>query len=130
MPASRTFDFSVSTLIRDSKRLLGALCDPATGPPVAKRLKVKNPVAGQPDVEFDPGFDAQIKLVEKCGNDQSTAVGGIGEMTVEQAAAFTELERLMAGARRSATLAFPANDVRRHSEFQVGNRTPQDLASF
>lgn len=81
MPANRTFDFPVSTLIRDSKRLLGALRDTVTGPPVAKRLKVKNPTPGQPDLEFDPGFDARIKLVEKGGTDQSTAVGGIGEMT-------------------------------------------------
>lgn len=35
----------------------------------------------------------------------------------------------MAGARRSAGLAFAKNDVRLRNEFQVGIREPQDLAS-
>ena len=108
MPTPRTFDFPVSTLVRDSKRLLGALGDPTVGPPVATRLKKKNPDAAKPALEFAPGFEAQIARVEKGGTDQSTAIGGIGELTQEQAAAFTELERLMAGARRSASLTAAA----------------------
>ena len=129
MPAQRTFDFPVSTLIRDAKRLLGALGDPTIGQPVAKRLQKKNPDPAGPAIEFAPDFDTQIARVEKGGTDQSTAIGGIGEMTQEQAEAFTELERLMAGARRSATLAFPKNDTRLRGEFQVGVHDPQDFAS-
>jgi hypothetical protein len=129
MPANRKFDFPVSTLIRDAKRLLGALVDPVTGPAVARRLLVRTSDSALPGTPFAIGFEAQIKLVEKGGADQSGAFGGIGQMTEEQAAAFTELERLMAGARRSAALAFPSNDARLHSEFQVGIHEPQDFAS-
>ncbi len=50
-------------------------------------------------------------------------------MTQEQVEAFAEIERLLSGARRSATLAFPKNDARLHSEFQVGIREPSDFPS-
>ncbi|MEO5713553.1 MAG: hypothetical protein ABIT37_08685 [Luteolibacter sp.] len=129
MPANRTFDFPVSTLIRDSKRLHAALVDTTTGPAVARRLAKKNTVAGQPDIVFAPLFEAQIQLVENGGIAQSTAVGEIGQMTQEQFDAFTELERLLSGARRSAHLAFPNNDARLHSEFQVGIHEPSDFPS-
>jgi len=39
------------------------------------------------------------------------------------------MERLLSGARRSANLAFPDNDVRLRSEFQVGIHEPADFAS-
>jgi hypothetical protein len=129
MPAHRSFDFSVSILIRDAKRLHSALVDPATGPAVARRLAKKNPVANQPDLVFAPLLEAQIQLVENGGIAQSTAFGTIGEMTQEQVEAFSELERLLSGARRSATLAFPKNDTRLHGEFQVGIHEPADFAS-
>ena len=129
MPANRTFDFPISTLLRDSKRLHAALVDATTGPAVARRLAKKNPVAGQPDIVFAPRFAAQIQLVENGGIAQSTAVGSIGQMTQEQVEAFAELERLLSGARRSATLAFPKNDARLHSEFQVGIHEPSDFPS-
>ena len=129
MPASRVFDFPISALIRDARRLLGAVLDPTVGSAVARRLAKKAADPTQPATQFAPGFEAQINLVGKGGTNQSTAIGTIGELTQEQAEAFSELERLMAGARRSATLAFPKNDARLHSEFQVGNRDPQDLAS-
>lgn len=38
-------------------------------------------------------------------------------------------KRLLSGARRSATLAFPKNDARLHSEFQLGIHEPADFAS-
>jgi hypothetical protein len=129
MPANRTFDFPISTLIRDAKRLHGALIDTVTGPAVARRLAKKNPVAGQPDIVFAPRFDAQIKLVENGGIAQSGAIGEIGEMTQEQIAAFAEMERLLSAARRSAGLAFPKSDVRLRNEFQVGIHEPSDFAS-
>jgi len=97
MPTSRVFEFPVSTLLRDAKRLFAALVDAVTGPAVARRLAKKNPVAGQPATEFAPLLDAQIKLVENGGIAQSTAIGEVGEMTQEQVDAFTELERLLSG---------------------------------
>ena len=129
MPANRTFDFPVSTLLRDSKRLHAALVDAATGPAVARRLAKKNPTAGQPDTVFAPLFEAQIQLVESGGIAQSGAFGEIGQMTQEQIEAFTELEHLLSGARRSATLAFAKNDARLHSEFQVGIHEPANFSS-
>ena len=50
-------------------------------------------------------------------------------MTQEQIEAFAEFERLISGARRSANLAFPDNDVRLRSEFQVGIHEPADFPS-
>ena len=43
--------------------------------------------------------------------------------------AFTEMERLTSGARRSAGLAFPKNDARLRAEFQVGVNDAQDFDS-
>jgi hypothetical protein len=129
MPANRSFDFSISTLLRDSRLLHAALVDSTVGPAVARRLAKKNPAAGQPDTVFAPLFEAQIQLVESGGIAQSGAFGEIGQMTQEQIEAFAELERLLSGARRSATLAFPKNDARLHSEFQVGIHEPADFSS-
>jgi hypothetical protein len=129
MSTPRKFDFPISTLVRDSKLLHAALVDATVGPAVARRLAKKNPVAGQPDIVFAPRFEAQITLVENGGIAQSGAIGSIGQMTQEQIEAFAELERLISGARRSAVLAFPKNDARLHSEFQVGIHEPSDFAS-
>ena len=126
MSDQRDFDFPISTLTRDAKLLLGALRDPVVGPTVAARLKKKDPAA----LPFDQALEKQIGFVEKGGTDQSGALGGIGTLTTEQAAAYTEMERLLSGARRSAGLAFPGNTVVLHSEFQVGTgNDPQDLGS-
>ena len=60
---------------------------------------------------------------------QSGKTGEAGELTEEQQADFADVERLSAGARRSARLAFAGQAVILHSEFQVGINDPQDLAS-
>jgi hypothetical protein len=123
MSTARTFNFPISTLIRDAKLLLAALRDAIAGTPVLARLTTeKNP---QPDA----ALAAQIDLVETGGATQSGAIGDLSNLTQAQARAFTELERLMAAARRSGTLAFPHDDARLHSEFQVGSHEPADLAS-
>lgn len=125
MPATtvRTFNFPISTLLRDAKRLLGALLDATVGPAVLARLTTTaNP-------HPDAALEAQIALVEKGGTDQSGASGDVVALTQAQAQAFTELERLASAGRRSGALAFPAGDPRLRSEFQVGIRGPQDLAS-
>ncbi len=115
----RHFNFPISTLIRDVRRLLGALRDPSVGAAVAKRLKTG----------FDAAFENQTGLLEKGGGDQSAAAGALGRLTQEQAGALTELERLVSAARRTATLLFPKGDPRLHAEFKVGINEPQDLAS-
>jgi hypothetical protein len=53
----------------------------------------------------------------------------MAELTQEQIEAFAELDRLLSGARRSATLSFPKNDARLHSEFHVASHTPSDFPS-
>lgn len=118
MSHQRIFGFPVAGLIGAAGRLLGAVRDTVAGPAVVKRLK-----AG-----FDAGFDAQIKLVEKGGGDQSTAGGEMIQLTQEQALAYTEMERLMSDARHSASLAFVKGDPRLHIEFSVGAQDqPHDL---
>ncbi|MGL4399614.1 MAG: hypothetical protein ACRCXD_07075, partial [Luteolibacter sp.] len=129
MPANRSFSFPISVLTRDAKLLHGALVDTVIGPAVARRLSKKNPVEGQPDIVFAPRFEAAIRLVENGGIAQSSAVGDVGQLTQEQIEAFAEMERLISGARRSANLAFPGNDVRLRSEFQVGIHEPADFPS-
>ena len=99
--------------------MLGALTDAALGPAVARRL----------DATFAKFFGDQITLVGEGGSSQSTAAGLLGQLTKEQTNAILEMERLLSGARRSATLAFPKGDVRSHAEFQVGVNEPQDLGS-
>lgn len=119
MSASRTFNFPINTLIREAKRLLGALRDTVVGPPVTGRL-----AAG-----FADGLEAQIALVEKRTTDQSGTAGTVGTLTQDQTTSYNAMVRLMAAARRSATLAFPQATTLLHSEFQVGVHDPKDLAS-
>jgi hypothetical protein len=75
MSASLTFNFPISTLIRDSKLLHAALIDATIGPALARRLSKKNSDPALPDIVFAQIFDAQIQLVEN---------GSIGQMTQEQ----------------------------------------------
>src|SRR5260221_920169 len=119
MAAQRNFDFPISTLLRDAKGLHGALTDAGVGRAVARRLAAT----------FAGTFNDQIDLVENGGLSQSTAKGKLGELTKEQTNAITEMERLLSGARRSATLAFPKGDVRLRAEFQVRVNEPQDFGS-
>ena len=118
MTHQRTFNFPVALLIGQASRLLAALRDSLAGPAVLKRLK-----AG-----FDAGLDTQIQLVQKGGTDQKTAGGVLAGLTQEEAEAYTEMERLMSDARRSAALVFSTGDPRLHLEFTVGVADqPHDL---
>jgi len=118
--SDRNFTFPISTLIRDSKRLGGALVDPVIGPPVLRRLATN----------YLKSLTDQITLVERGGSSQSTAIGALGGLTEEQTLAYTEMERLLSGARRSATLFLPKGDPRLHAEFKVGTEDEaQDLGS-
>jgi hypothetical protein len=61
--------------------------------------------------------------------DQTGKTSEAGGTTQQQTAAFDEVERLTSGARRSARLAFPGEDVKLRSEFQVGIDSPKTLAA-
>ncbi|HEY5234224.1 MAG TPA: hypothetical protein VIK35_11885 [Verrucomicrobiae bacterium] len=102
--SQRNFNFPVALLLGQSRRLLGSLRDATDGPAVQKRLKTG----------FDAALETQIATVEQGGTDQKTAGGGMVGLTKEQAAAYTEMERLMGGARHSASLAFAKGDPRLH----------------
>ncbi len=115
----RAFRSHPGTLPRVALRLLGALNDPAIGPPVAANLPAT----------FVADFTAQIAAVEKHGNDQSGAFGNLHTLTRAQAAARAEVFRLAVLARRAGRHAFPGQDPLLHSEFQVGVHAPVDLAS-
>jgi hypothetical protein len=60
---------------------------------------------------------------------QGGKTGDVGDLTAEQRFAFNEVERLTAGARRTARQAFPGEDVKLRSEFQIGVNEPNDLGS-
>lgn len=115
--SKRNFKFSDATLVRQAGRLSGALADPTVGPPVVARLPVT--------------FVAALNtLLAKVGGEPATKAGQVGTtgtLTLAQNAAFTDMLRLMSGARRSAGLAFRGNNVVLHQEFQVGVHEPQGL---
>ena len=116
----RSFGFSFGTLQRDAQRLLEALQDHTLGAPVVTRLPAT----------FVADFTAQIALAAKLGTDKSGAVGTLGALTNAQARALADFIRLASVARRAATLAFPGQDTLLRSEFLVGVKHPQDLASI
>jgi hypothetical protein len=60
---------------------------------------------------------------------QQSSVAGVGSLTKAQNAKLAVLEDLMNRVRRSAKLAFKNEDVKLHSEFQVGVNKPSDLGS-
>ena len=76
--------------------------------------------------------EESIRLVGRGrvrSNNLSGAIAQVGQTTQEQIKAFAEMKRLLSGARRSATLAFPDSGVRLRSEFQVDIHEPADFAS-
>lgn len=61
---------------------------------------------------------------------QKTAKSNVGDLTKEQNDALDVLRELMGGARESAKLAFPGQDVKLKNEFQIGNHTDQSLGGI
>ncbi|MGI8436874.1 MAG: hypothetical protein ACR2NX_08210 [Chthoniobacterales bacterium] len=118
-PPKRSFHFPSATLYRQAGRLKDALNDGAVGPPVLARLPAN----------FLPDFAALSTQVGNTPALRASQKGNTGTMTIEQDAAYLEMQRLMSAARRSASLAFPGNDVVLHEEFKVGEHTPQTLAA-
>jgi len=115
----RGFSFSFGTLQRDAQRLLGALNDSTIGAPVVTKLPAT----------FVADFTAQIALAAKLDTDQSGVIGTLATLTRAQAQALADFVRLASIARRTAKLAFPGQDTLLSSEFKVGIKDPQDLAS-
>ena len=58
----------------------------------------------------------------------SSQTGDVSGLTLDHAANLKEMERLVAGARRSAKRAFPGQDTVLHAEFQVGNFESKSFA--
>lgn len=117
--SARSFNFPVSILIRDAQLMAGALRDDIGGP-VVKRLPTT----------FVDKFATQINQVSTGSTGQKAAAGNTGQLTQAQNSGATEVKRLTAGARNTAKLAFPDNDVVLRQEFQVGNSDPADLATL
>jgi hypothetical protein len=119
MSTRRKFTFPLATLTRAAGLLKSALADPAYTAPMAARLG-----AG-----FAADFEGKITAVTGKGTAQSGQTGTVADLTKEQREQFEEMERLTAGARRTARLAFPGDTTRLREEFQVGIDEPKTLAA-
>jgi len=114
---SRSFGFSIGTLLSDAQRLLGALKDDTIGSPVLVHVSPT----------FVADFEDQIALVTKLSADQSGAIGTVGTLVLSQAEALADYVRLAVVARRAARLAFPGQATLLRADFQVGARGSQDI---
>ena len=122
--ATRKFSFPLSVLLGSSRRLYDALTDPDYATAMAERL---NGPTDMPTDNFATRFEAKIAAFSTGQSTQNAQTGAAGTLTKEQKADLLEMERLVAGARRSARLAFPDDPVKLHSEFQVGITDPATL---
>lgn len=103
-----------------------ALVDPAHFAAMSERLNATGDTA---ENNYATRFAAKLNTVNASAATHKAKTGEAGTLTVAQEDAFQELERLIGGARRSARLAFPGDDVKLHSEFQVGIEQPKSLAA-
>lgn len=126
MSDRRKFTFPLSTLLRAAGGLGSALADTDYAAAMVARL---DDPAATPPIVFASDFAAAIAAVETEVGNQGGKTGDAGDLTTDQGTAFAEVERLVAGARRTARQAFPGDDVKLRSEFQVGINEPKDLAS-
>ncbi len=126
MHTKRKFHFPLSTLLHAATGLANALSDTDYAADMAARL---DDPAATPPLVFATDLVATIAAVQTEIQKQSGKTGDTGDLTEDQAAAFAEIERLTAAARRTARLAFPGDDVKLHAEFQVGHHDKHDLAA-
>jgi len=113
------FNCALGMLIHAAERLESALNDPAYAPAMAERL-------GE---GFAAAFAEKIAAVPQAKHQQVGQITKISDLTDEQEAAFDEVERLTAGVRRTAKLAFPGDTTRLREEFQVGIDNSKSLAA-
>ncbi len=126
MSDTRKFRFALSTLLHAADSLSDAIGD--TDYATAMVARLDDPGETPPYI-FRTVFETAIADVRAEVQKQGGKTGDAGDLTSDQKAAFAEVERLAAAARRSARLAFPGDGVKLRSEFQVGIDEPQDLAS-
>ena len=119
MSTRRKFAFPLATLTRVAGLLKVALADPDYTATMTLRL----------GADFATELGKKITAVTGKGTAQSGQTGAVAELTKEQQTHFDEMERLTAGARRSARLAFPGDTTRLREEFQVGIVEPKTLAA-
>lgn len=124
--STRKFRCKLSTLLHAADSFKEALEDADYAAAMAERLD--DPTATPPFV-FLTDFTATIAAVRTEVTHQSGKTGDLGTLSAEQKTALAEMERLTAGARRTARHTFPGEEKLR-SEFQVGIEEPNDLASI
>jgi len=126
MSDKRKFSFPLSTLLHAADSLNDALGDLDYASAMAARL---DDTAPTPPVIFRTLLETALAAVRTQIENQGGKTGDAGSLTTEQKAAFAEALRLASAARRSARNAFPGDDVKLHSEFQVGINEPLDQGS-
>lgn len=114
--AARKFNFPLSVLLGAARRLP----DPGCGAAMSVRLDMSTD-------NFRVRFEAKLETLGRGSSKQKLKTGEASTLTVDQNNAFDEMERLVAGARRSAKLAFPTDPVKLHSDLQVGISKPNTL---
>lgn len=115
--ATRKFSFPLSVLAGAGRRLYDAMTDADYAAALADRL---NAETDTPADNFATRFNDKLTAFGTGDSSQKLKSGQAGTLTKSQNTAFQEMERLLAGARRSAKLAFPGDSVKLHNEFQVG----------
>ena len=110
MSTRRKFNFSVATLTHSAELLGSATTDPAYQVAMEERL----------GAEFVGNFPEKITAVTGKSAAQSSQTGDISNLTLQQQMDYKEMERLTAGCRRSARLAFTGHNTLLSAEFQVG----------
>ena len=119
MSTRRKFTFPLATLISSAELLADALNDPAHQAAMTARL-------GEDFIEAFPG---RITAVTGEATAQSGKTGDLSQLTAAQLEDYDEMERLAAGARRSARLAFPGQNTILGAEFQVGEAGSKSLSA-
>jgi hypothetical protein len=119
MTTRRKFNFPLSTLTSAADSLSKALVDPAYQTSMTQRL----------GADFITVFPQKITRLAGGSAAQSSQTGELSNLTTQQQEAFIEMERLAAGARRSARLAFPGQDTVLSAEFQVGEAESKSISA-
>ena len=122
--AKRKFNFPLSALIGASRRLYAALTEAVFATAMADRL---NADTDTPADNFGTRFAGKLETLDTGEADQKSKIGQAGSLTRDEHGDLAELERLVAGARRSTRLAFTSDHVKLHSKFQVGIVEPATL---
>ena len=115
----RKYNFPHAVLVRSAGLLKAALEDAAYKPALEERL----------DPGFAAAFTARLTALGVKTGEQSSLTGDISSLTGEQRERFEDVERLSAGARRSAKLAFNGQATILREEFQVGVNDSKSLAA-